>query len=155
MPGIGALHAQDVRIGVNGLTCSQCTRSVEMQLRKLDFVKDVKMDLEHTNGAIVLKENKKFDPYLIAKAITDAGFSVRFVKLLQPYPADADNSNGCFTFKNINLQMVSTSIEPSGNALMLLGSQFLPREEYKKWKGKLVQHCSGDVYFVTIAKDAE
>jgi cation transport ATPase len=66
-------------VGVNGLTCSQCSRSVEMQLRKLSFVKNVNMNLEHTQGTLQFKEGSKVDFSQIAKAIKDAGFSVRFL----------------------------------------------------------------------------
>src|ERR1700744_4870126 len=70
----------EVDLGVNGLTCSQCSRSVEMRIRKLDFVKDVQMNLEHTEGKIFFKENKKVDIDKIAQAVVDAGFSVRTLK---------------------------------------------------------------------------
>ena len=33
-------------IGIDGLTCSACTRSAEMSIRKLPFVADVKMNIE-------------------------------------------------------------------------------------------------------------
>src|SRR4051812_34855647 len=70
----------NVYIGVNGLTCSQCTRTVEMSIRKLDFVADVQMNLEHTEGKIILKKNKKADMDKIAQAIVNAGFSVRYLQ---------------------------------------------------------------------------
>lgn len=42
-----------VEIGVNGLTCSQCSRGVETERRKLDFVRDVQLDLQHTRGRLL------------------------------------------------------------------------------------------------------
>src|SRR5580693_7986784 len=90
---------QSVFIGVNGLTCSQCTRTVEMSIRKLDFVAGVEMNLEHTEGKIILKKNARADMDKIARAVVNAGFSVRYL------PADlvVDNSvvtNGsCFNYK--------------------------------------------------------
>jgi copper chaperone CopZ len=67
------------KVGINGLTCSQCSRSVEMQLRKLSFVKNVNMDLESTEGTLQFKEGSNIDFSEIAKAVKDAGFSVRFL----------------------------------------------------------------------------
>lgn len=67
-------------IGVNGLTCSQCSRSVEMSIIKLDFVKDVQMGLESTVGKILFKQGNDISFKKIAKAITDAGFSIRYLK---------------------------------------------------------------------------
>src|SRR5579885_2179698 len=69
-----------VELGVDGLTCSACTRSVEMGLRKLDFVKDVKMNLDNTNGVITFKEGIPVSIEKLAKAVSDAGFSVRYLQ---------------------------------------------------------------------------
>src|SRR5688500_13143650 len=70
-----------VDIGINGLTCSMCSRSVEMSLRRLDFVHNVLMSLETTEGRIFFKQNASINLDQIAKAVVDAGFSVRFVSL--------------------------------------------------------------------------
>jgi copper chaperone CopZ len=67
------------KVGINGLTCSQCSRSVEIQLRKLSFVKNVNMNLESTEGTLQFKEGSDVDFLKIAKAVKDAGFSVRFL----------------------------------------------------------------------------
>ncbi len=98
-PAAGAQFRQ-ASIGINGLTCSQCTRSVEMQLRKLSFISDVDMDLEHKNGTLHFKNNSKVDMKAIAGAVKDAGFSVRYLKadidMDEVKPAD----NGtCFKIK--------------------------------------------------------
>lgn len=96
-----------VSIGVNGLTCSQCSRSVEMQLRKLSFVADVTMDLANTQGVILFKDNKKVDISSLAKAVKDAGFSLRYLN------ADMDvsdvqfaESGACFSYKNDAYQII-------------------------------------------------
>lgn len=75
------LHAQVISasVGVNGLTCSQCSRSVEMQLRKLPFVKTVTMNLKQTEGSLEFKDGAKVDFSRIAEAVKNAGFSVRFL----------------------------------------------------------------------------
>src|ERR1700746_2210399 len=64
-------------IGVDGLTCSACTRSVEMSIRKLNFVDSVTMNLEHTEGKIIFKKGAKVEVDKIAKAVIDEGFSLR------------------------------------------------------------------------------
>lgn len=80
----GRLAAQFVsaQVGINGLTCSQCSRSVEMQLRRLSFVRSVTMDLEHTVGTLTFTDGSKVDVKAVAKAVKDAGFSVRFLEAL-------------------------------------------------------------------------
>src|SRR5947207_1582573 len=68
-----------VQIGVNGLTCSACSRSVEMSIRRLDFVQNVEMNLENTERKITFKPNSKVDFEKIAQAVINAGFSVRYL----------------------------------------------------------------------------
>src|ERR1700722_452721 len=68
------------KLGVDGLTCSACTRSVELSIRKLDFVKDVQMNLDNTVGQITFIPGKQISMNKIAKAVTDAGFSVRYLQ---------------------------------------------------------------------------
>lgn len=76
-------RAQIVRaeVGINGLTCSQCSRSVEMELRKLSFVQKVDMNLEHTSGEIMFKPGAGVSVGQLAQAVVNAGFSTRFVRL--------------------------------------------------------------------------
>ena len=66
-----------LEVGINGLTCSQCSRSVEMQLQKLPFLSDIDMDLENTKANLQISNLGKVDLYAIPKAISDAGFSIR------------------------------------------------------------------------------
>ena len=78
-------------IGVNGLTCSQCTRNVEMKLRKLSFVTGVKMNLQQTNGVLSFKPTG-LDPSAIARAVRDAGFSLRFMEMIVDEPNAPDTT---------------------------------------------------------------
>ena len=58
---VGYSQFLSAEIGVDGLTCSQCQRSVEMGLRKLDFIDDVQVNLDHTDGKIIFKSDKKIN----------------------------------------------------------------------------------------------
>jgi cation transport ATPase len=87
------------KVGVNGLTCSMCTRSVEMSLRRLDFVDSVVMSLENTDGEIFFKENHPINLELLVKAVTNAGFSLRFLKIQLDLRDIEINESGLFVFK--------------------------------------------------------
>ena len=54
---------QHLTVGINGLTCSQCSRSVELQLRKLSFIKDVNMNLQQTEGTLSLVQSNTAIPF--------------------------------------------------------------------------------------------
>jgi copper chaperone CopZ len=144
-----------VQLGVDGLTCSQCCRSVELSLRRLEFVNEVKMDLESTEARITFKPGLRVSVDRIARAVTDAGFSVRFLKggLLVNNLDVKENS--CYKTEEGQLQFVKTGNKLLNGevALTFLGKDFLSRNGYKQWKDALKLSCaagSNKLYFVTL-----
>lgn len=142
-----------VFIGINGLTCSQCTRNVELRIRRLAFVSDVKMNLEHTNGVITLKNENVLDAGAIAKAVRDAGFSVRFLKASYVFGDNGISTEPCFKVKATNYQLIfGDAVLQRTVLLQFIGADFLTAAELKQWKPALVKRCentSSSVYFVT------
>lgn len=144
-----------VEIGVNGLTCSQCTRSVELSIRKLNFVDNVEMNLEHSEGKITFKPNTKISIEKIAEAVIKAGFSVRYLHALFVFENKDFNNDDCFLFEEQNYQFVK--IEPKKldgkTTLKFIGKKFLPAKEYKGWKPLLIKKCGSakeSVLYVTL-----
>ena len=143
------------KIGVNGLTCSQCTRSVEMSIRKLDFVQDVKMSLKNTEGEITFKQGTKVDMEKIAQAVLSAGFSVRFVKAgLKLYNVQISEGY-CYSYENVYYQFVGvTNKKLNGETtLVFLGEKYQPKSEFNIVKKKLQTNCDAPAkktFFVTI-----
>ena len=131
----------DVRIGVNGLTCSQCTRNVEMSLRKLNFVQDVEMDLQHTEGKITLKANSRFDPEAIVDAIKAAGFSTRFLTATIDFSAISLLDNTCFLLNEDSYRIVPTPTSKLSDVRVVrfIGKNYLPHGELKKWAAKFAE----------------
>ena len=146
-------QVQRFEVGVNGLTCSACSRTVEVSLRKLPFVKDVQMNLEHTEGQIFIKENTTIDIAKIAKAVVDAGFSVRYLR-------------GSYTVNNLSTSP-GTCVEVFGNkfvfvksadkalngsvTIQFIGDKYMPKKEAKHWQPLLKDNCGGvHPYFVTL-----
>ena len=142
-------------IGVNGLTCSQCSRSVEMSLLKLDFIKEVQMNLENTNGKITFKKGAEVNMKKIAKAVTDAGFSVGYLKVAYSFnnlevsnPASLTNASGEFCFVNTELKTLHGEI-----LLTVINKEFMPNQEYKKWKDLIKKSCTAlkkETYYLTL-----
>jgi copper chaperone CopZ len=144
-----------VQVGVNGLTCSQCSRSVEMSIRKLDFVQDVVMNLEHTEGKIIFKPNAKVDIKKIAKAVVDAGFSVRYLTAGFTFENIAVSNGFCYPFEGKQLQFVKVDSKNINGEVTLkfLGKNFLADKEYKMWKKDLEATCpksQGEILYVTL-----
>lgn len=108
------------KVGINGLTCSQCSKSVYMAFKKLDFVKTIDMELEETVAQLDFYADKPIHLEAIKTAIESAGFSLRNIELTVKYTAseltntpiicegdycfylDRDcNQNGMFSFELI------------------------------------------------------
>jgi hypothetical protein len=126
-----------------------CTRSVEMSIRKLDFVDSVSMDLAQTEGVIFLKPGSTPDLRKVAKAVTQAGFSVRFLHIAIEF--DHAVSKPCFSVGADSFQFVDEhkgQAKPAMN-LMLIGDEFMPRKQFEKFRKRLVERCDvKNVYHV-------
>ena len=156
--GGATAHAQfeTAYLGVNGLTCSQCSRTVEMSIRKLDFVADVAMNLQHTEGKIVLKKDKKADMEKIAQAVVNAGFSVRYLTADLTINNSVTSSGACFTFKGDGYVFTDAPKEPLKGTIKLkfIGKKFMPKNEFKKVEANMTGKCNnatGKTYYISNA----
>jgi copper chaperone CopZ len=147
-----AASIQFISIGVNGLTCSMCTRSVEMSIRKLDFVDSVVMDLENTEGKVFIKSNATPDFRLIAKAVSNAGFSVRFMRISVDL-TDLSTWKDCFTINGNAFQQIDDAQSPSTTViqLTLVGNEYMPKKAALAFRKK-PEPCLSDkpVYYVSL-----
>lgn len=66
-----------VTLVASGLTCSMCSKAIFKSLTKLDFVEEVKVDIEKSKYILSFKSDSKVDIAQIKKAVTDAGFGVK------------------------------------------------------------------------------
>lgn len=66
-----------VTLVASGLTCSMCSRAIFKALTSLDFVADVKVDIEQSKYILSFKSDKKVVIDQIKSAVTDAGFGVQ------------------------------------------------------------------------------
>ena len=147
---------ETVYIGVNGLTCSQCSRTVELSIRKLDFVADVQMNLEHTEGKIILKKNKKADMDKVAQAVINAGFSVRYLQADFVVDNTVTSEGPCINYKGDEYVFTEALKEPLKGMVKLkfVGKKFMPKTELKKIELKDSDKCgdvSGKVYHVSLS----
>jgi hypothetical protein len=133
------------KVGVNGLTCSMCTRSVEMSLRRLDFVDSVVMSLENTDGEIYFKKNYPINLKQLAKAVVDAGFSVRYVKIQFNLNNIQLEETGAFDFQGQDFIWLDYKKDPGKEPVWftLIGDAFVPKSEMKRWKNKILNSANG------------
>jgi hypothetical protein len=129
-----------------------------MKLRKLDFIADVQMNLQNTEGVIVPKKNQHIDFDRIAQAVVDAGFSVRFLKADYTAGKIAIN-NDCILYEHDKVVLPFEKIKTEGTIkLRFLGKKYMPAVEYKKIKDALTDNCPkahGTTYFADIDEPAK
>ena len=154
-----SLNAQfiNARIGVNGLTCSACSRSVEISLRKLPFVDSLQMDLKKTEALVFFKKGTKVDMERLAKAVSDAGFSVRSLQAAYHFVNTEVTENTCLSLGGDNFQFVKTAKKSLNGIVQLkfIGSKYMSKTDYNAWSALLKSSCStgGEKvknYFVTM-----
>lgn len=138
-----AASIQFVSIGVDGLTCSMCTRSVEMSIRKLDFVDSVVMDLENTNGKVYLQEGVSPDFRKLAKAVTDAGFSVRSMRISIDWN-NLEPGDPCFSIGQNTFQLIGnrSNLSQRKVELELLGEHFMPKKNAREANRMVTGSCN-------------
>lgn len=66
-----------VTLVASGLTCSMCSKAIFKALTKLDFVAEVKVDIESSKYILTFKSGKKVLIDQIKAAVKDAGFGVQ------------------------------------------------------------------------------
>lgn len=132
-------------IGVDGLTCSACTRSVEMSIRKLGFVDSVAMNLEHTEGTVIFKKNAKVDIEKIAKAVTDAGFSLRSLTASVNVNELKAGNDFCWVYENNTYHFVKmpAAADLKGTIkLRFIGADYMSKKELRGWKNYMTSSCN-------------
>lgn len=135
---INQSHAQITKavVGIDGLTCSQCSRSVEQQMKKRSFVNSLDMSLAETELTLTFKDGATIDWKQIAQAVVDAGFSVRNVIVyipsrFAPENEQQINANGSrFYFLNSDSKKGLTA---TTKKFQIIGKAFLPRRDYRNY----------------------
>jgi copper chaperone CopZ len=146
-------HAQFIKaeLQVNGLTCSLCSKATEKSLRTLNFIGDIKVDLNRNIFLLTFKKEASVNLDQIAKKVENAGFFINSLKA---------------TFNFDNVKVLDNYFSYTGNTYYLInaGSKafngptvftvvdkgFAPTSVYKKYNTIAGDNRAGKVYKVII-----
>lgn len=157
-------HAQinTVLLKVDGLTCSACSFATQKSILQLDFVEDIKMDLNSHIATITFKPGKKISIQQISKKVYDAGFSVGSMVAVFEFKSNEVSENICFEFEGDLYhfeQMPEKTILNGVASIKFIGEKYMSKSEFKKWKKNLkkdvckkTENFSGQVYNVILLK---
>ncbi|HEY3875961.1 MAG TPA: heavy-metal-associated domain-containing protein [Candidatus Kapabacteria bacterium] len=142
-------------IGVNGLTCSMCSRGVAATLQSLPFIDSVSTDLNALVTHVTFKKGSKVSIDDLRKMVEDAGFSVRFVHATfqfddQKIDKDYHFSYGGDTYVFVGVQdkTISGPVE-----LQFVDKAYVSKQEYavlSKTVNFGEHSATGTLYHVTL-----
>lgn len=126
---------RSITVGINGLTCSMCSRTVEKSMLQLQFVDKVEMSLEATEAKILLKPQSSVSMKEIARSVKDAGFSVRFISVEFDFGDLRVGEDGSFFCQGQPFSWVGKRVMPVDKKvrLRLIDPAFIPPNEKSKW----------------------
>lgn len=142
---------QKAEIKIYGLTCSLCSRSVEMALKKVDFIESIDTDLETTLSTITFKDGATVYPEELAKAVDKSGFSVGYI--IMTYTFDKEVS-GCYMGRDEAISFIDNPSLAAGTYdLIMVEKDMMANKMFKEYKGQLKDNCNSNkrIYYVALA----
>ena len=152
-----------VDLQVAGLTCSMCSKATDKQLRTLDFIDTIEINLSHAIFTLHFKKDKTVDFNQIKKKVENAGFSVTMLEALCKLDNLKIENNFQFNYENIRFCFIDVKPQTLNGqvALRIIDKGFISDKEYKKHRTQLSQLVTntdkiashdGDIYHVTLKK---
>jgi copper chaperone CopZ len=151
---ISAAKAQFTKaeLQVSGLTCSMCSKATEKSLRTLNFIGDIKADLNRNVFVITFKKDMPVNLGEISKKVQNAGFFVNNLKATFNF----DNikvSNNAFNYAGDTYHLVSGGDKTLTGPVMVtvVDKGFATAAVYKKYSSQVADKDeTGHSYHIAI-----
>ncbi len=120
---------------VSGLTCSMCSKATEKSLRTLNFIGDIKVDLNRNVFVITFKKDAQVNIGLISKKVENAGFFVNILKATFNFD-NVKLDNNSFSYGGDTFHVLNSNSQPltGSQTLTVVDKGFAPASVYKKYK---------------------
>ncbi|MEI7589120.1 MAG: heavy-metal-associated domain-containing protein [Chitinophagia bacterium] len=79
-------QVQSVELVASGLTCSMCSKAIFKSLSRLDFVSEVKVDIEKSSYILTFKSRDRVSIEEIREAVYDTGFAIETMQMTANFP---------------------------------------------------------------------
>ena len=146
---------------VAGLTCSMCSKATDKQLRTLDFIEDIDIDLSHASFILHFRKGKAVDISQIKKKVEDAGFSVAMLKPVYNFDNLKIEEGSSFSYQNMVFYFVNAKTQTLNGDIIfkIIDKGFVPDKEYKKLEKELkesegqvknAESAGSHVYHITL-----
>lgn len=136
---VSAQNIISADLQVTGLTCSMCSQATEKSLKTLDFISEVKPDLNKNIFMLSFKPGRPINVDLLRKKVEDAGFSVggltasfKFDDLKVDAAGRALDNGKIYQFVNVKGKVLDGTVRAT-----VVDKNFLPASEFKKKAGQI------------------
>lgn len=151
---ISAAKAQFTKaeLQVSGLTCSMCSKATEKSLRTLNFIGDIKADLNRNVFVITFKKDIPVNLDQISKKVQGAGFFVNNLKATFNFD-NVKVKDNTFSYGGDTYRFVNGTDKPLNGpvAVTLVDKGFAPAAVYKKYTTTAADKPeTGRVYHIVI-----
>jgi copper chaperone CopZ len=137
---------------VSGLTCSMCSKATEKSLRTLEFIGDIKVDLNRNVFLITFKKDAPVNLDQISKKVQNAGFFVNSLKATFNFDG-VKVANNTFNYAGDNYRLVNGADKTLSGPVMVtvVDKGFAPAAVYKKYTSSSTDKSeSGRTYHIAI-----
>ena len=150
----GAANAQFIKaeLQVSGLTCSMCSKATEKSLHTLNFIGDIKVDLNKNVFVLTFKKDMPVNLDQISKKVQNAGFFVNNLKVTFNFD-NVKVSNNTFNYAGDTYKLINgVDKAPNGAvAVTVVDKGFLSSSAYKKYSSYAGDKAeTGRVYHIAI-----
>ena len=127
----------------SGLTCAMCSKAVFNALSAVPYVEKVQPDIQASTYQISFRAGSAVDPDLMARAVTDAGFSVAKLEMTGEFPETAIGKDSHITLNNQVFHfMQSSSKQMKGKqTIRFVDKMFLSAKEHKNYARLTTMSC--------------
>jgi copper chaperone CopZ len=127
----------------SGLTCAMCSKAVFNALSAVPYVEKVQPDIQASTYQISFKNAANIDPDLMARAVTDAGFSVAKLEMTGNFPETAIEKDGHVMWNNNVYHFVQSSMKTikGKQTIRLVDKLFVSAKEHKNYGKQTTMAC--------------
>lgn len=127
----------------SGLTCAMCSKAVFNALSAVPYVEKVQPDIEASTYQLSFRNGTTIDPDLMARAVTDAGFSVAKLELTGVFPETPIEKDSHITWNNHVYHFVRSSsrVIKGKQTIRLVDKIFLLPKEQKNYAKLTTMAC--------------
>ncbi len=139
----GFSQIKEASLKASGLTCSLCSKAIYKALTAIQFINEVKPNIQNSTYIISFKSGVQPDFDLIAKAVTNAGFSVAQLKLVVNFDNISINNNMHIKIENKEFHFLNVHNETlkGDRTIILIDKNFISARDYKKYSSLDEMKC--------------